>query len=347
MFAYTRTGEINNYTYAILMAVFGIITVVISQITGISQIYTASKTKNTSGTSIWTYIIFNIMSLVSITWGFCFYFQCSLYREWIIDRIPPWLHQWTVIPVLVYYVSDILYSSVMIYIKAKHMKLSKKLHMSELDLADYLKDKQNQKYLKSGKKFYHSQYFAFAMIVTVVTIALATFATLFTILTEPLIGTWLIKPFKPEFVMSLSIIGAFAWEAVSWPQFIKCIKNRDTSGIAFNWAIFLPIACTLSFIYALFLFFWSDSGGVNFASIGGIVFNGLIVNYGILIIKLKNIKAAKKHNLTEIEYTEQILAPAVQKRKAKKLAKLGSSMKKQAVRLEKEANKKTHKKKRA
>ena len=341
-------GQIDDYITAGVMTAFGLFTIVISQIIGISQIWTTMKTKNTSGTSIWTYIIFIIMSFISLTWGMFFYFQRALPRTWIIDRIPPWLHQWTIIPILVYYVGDIMFACVMIGIKARHIILAKKLKMSELELSEYLLRQQKRKYIQSGKKFYYWKHFPFIIMLVGLYIVLAIFATTFTLYTDPLIGTWPVEvpPFKPEFIMSLSLIGAFAWEAVSWPQFIKCIRNRDTSGIAMNWAIFLPISCCISFTYSILLAVWNGSD-FDFSTLGGIIFNGMIVNFGILIIKLKNRKVAKTKGITELQYTEAYILPAINKKQIKQLVSEEKNIIQQTQRIEAKYHKKEPKKKRA
>ncbi len=89
-----------------------------------------------------------------------------------------------------------------------------------------------------------------------------------------------------------------------------------------GWAIFMPISLTFSFCYALALAL--KGGGFSYDTIGGLVFNGMIVNYAILVMKLINRKNAKKKHMTEIEYSKNVLIPAYEKKlkaKPKKLTK--------------------------
>ncbi len=78
----------------------------------------------------------------------------------------------------------------------------------------------------------------------------------------------------------------------------------------------MPVSLTISFSYALALAL--KQGDFAYDTIGALVFNGMIVNYGILIIKLINRSKAKKLGLTELEYTKKYLIPAW---KAKQAAK--------------------------
>lgn len=308
-------AQLLSYSSAIICAVFGLVVVFAAQIIAVSQLIVIARTRNTSGTSILTYIFFIIMSLVCLTWGLSFYFQSCLGPEWVKDAPPVWLHQWTTVPLLVYYTSDLFFAFTIVIIKARHMILAKKLNMTELQLADYLKKNQQYRYIHSKYKVYWTTAFSVAVFIIVFYILLAAFAILFTWYTEPLVGSKSTNQHYP-WVIPLGILGSFAWEAVSWPQFIKCIRQRDTSGISTNWSVFLPISCTISCIYAIFLAF--ISGSFSFDTIGGIIFNGMIVNYGILIIKVKNKKKAKALNMTEMQYTQKYIIPAYeQKQKLK------------------------------
>lgn len=304
---------------AICVAV-GCLSLAMALVIAISQLYVIAKTKNTSGTSVWTYAIFVIMGLVSAAWGFTYYFQNAMGNPDWSDT--PTLHQWMIVPILTYYVGDIIFASTILLIKAHHMRLAKKLHKTELELATYLTNKQHREYIDSGYRRSKSKYFPLFVYLIIVIAILALFAILFTIYTRPLVKQDPIGyPMDKNMIIVLGFIGAAAWEALSWPQFIQCIKKRDTSGISQNWAVFLPISCTISFLYAILLSVTMDLGSFDWPSSGGVFFNGLIVNYGILIIKTKNRKAAKRHHLSELDYTKQILAPRIEAKLAKKAAK--------------------------
>ncbi len=302
--------------FLIICMVLGFVSFAMAQIISVSQIVSLIRTKNTSGVSVWTYFIFVIAGAMCLIWGFSYYFQ-----EMSIEgdvSIPYWIYQWSILPILCYYITDFCLSSTMLVIKTRHLHLSKKLKMNELDLAEYLKDKQKQKYLRSGHKFYNHINFPIFVLLGLLFAIVILFAVLFTIYVR----------FKPTqttdwagypWVVPTSLLAAFLWEAISWPQFIKSIRQKDTSGISMNWAIFMPASLTVAFGYALALAL--KTGDFSPDTIGGLVFNGMIVNYGILIIKIINKKNAKKLGLSEVQYTKKYLIPAWKKKQAAKARK--------------------------
>ncbi|MCQ2957071.1 MAG: hypothetical protein MJ233_04580 [Mycoplasmoidaceae bacterium] len=68
----------------------------------------------------------------------------------------------------------------------------------------------------------------------------------------------------------------------------------------------MPLSCAVSLVYAIILAV-SGSEAFSFDTIGAIIFNGLIVNIGILVIKVINRKRAKKLHMSEIEYTRKYI----------------------------------------
>lgn len=318
----------------IVCIVLGIVSFVMAQMISVSQIVSLFRTRNTSGVSIWTYVIFMVAGAMCLTWGLSYYFQemmtCS--PESVIEKYSDYdtlyvLYQWTIIPIISYYITDFCMSTTMMIIKARHLSLSKKLNMDELELADYLKDKANKKYFKSGKKAYLHPNFTMALILSLLATIVILFMILFTLYARPDVKysydehqaeqRHLIYWTGFPWVMWTSLFAALLWEAISWPQFIKSLRQKDTSGISMNWAIFMPVSLTISFSYALALALKGD--GFSTDTIGALVANGMIVNYGILVIKLINRSKAKKLGLTELEYTKKYLIPAW---KAKQAAKV-------------------------
>lgn len=226
-----------------------------------------------------------------------------------MDKTPLWLNQWAVIPIILVYLFDLIASIWIVFVKAKHIKLAKKLNISELSLSHYLLKQRQQKLVKTGK-IYYKKYFGLVVFTISLIIMMSAFASCLTIYTNPNNVPDIIH-FSPNekemqpIIITLSVLGAISWESISWPQFAKCMKTRDTSGISLNWAIFLPISCLMSFVYSFTLAF--NGEGSRLSTIGGLIFNGIIVNVGILIIKIKNLKLAKQHHMSEIQYTSKYI----------------------------------------
>lgn len=327
--------------------VLGLISFTMAQIISVSQIVSLFKTKNTSGVSIWTYVIFIVAGAMCLTWGFSYYFQemmtCAsekIIQEYGDNEKLYVLYQWTIIPILAYYITDFCMSTTMMIIKARHLSLSKSLHMDEIKLADYLKDQTNKKYFKSGKKTYLHPNFLMSLILSLLALIVVLFAVLFTLYATPKViysydeaqaqQRGLIYWEGFSWVLPTSLLAALLWEAISWPQFIQSLRKKDTSGISMNWAIFMPISLTISFTYALFLAL-KIPGEMQYDTLGALIFNGMIVNYGILILKCINRAKAKKLGMSEIEYTKKVLIPnwnkKVKEKEIKKATKLAAKKK--------------------
>ena len=259
-----------------------------------------------------------------LIWGFSYYYQemqtiGSVNASYTI-------YQWTIIPILCYFITDFSMSITLTVIKARHLMLSKKLKMDEIELADYLKDHAHKKYLKSDKKPYYHPDFPMWAVLGGIALFVIIFALLFCLYARPEVRyTYGDTTEKYEhwsgfpWVMWTSLFAALLWEAISWPQFIKSLRQKDTSGISMNWAIFMPVSLTVSFSYALALAL--KSGEFSPDTIGALVFNGMIVNYGILILKILNRKRAKAMGLSEVQYTRKVLIPAYKQKLAAKKAK--------------------------
>lgn len=292
---------------SIVSFIFGLITLVVALIISGSQVLTVFKTRNTSGTSILTYVFLIICACICFSWAMIFYF--SRMSDWFSMDIPLWLNQWATIPIVLVYVFDITAGIWILIVKYKHIKLAKQMKITELELSTYLLKQQQQKLAKTGK-IYYRKYFGLVVLAISLVILLATFATCLTIFTNPYFVPNIedISPNEKKMepiIVTLSVIGAISWESISWPQFIKCLKTKDTSGMSLNWAIFLPISCIFSLVYSLALGL-SNEGW--WKVIGALIFNGILVNVAILTIKLKNRRLARQHHMTEIEYTQKYLS---------------------------------------
>lgn len=283
----------------IVANILGFIMFVMSIIIGVSQLFTIFKTKNTSGTSITTYILFIICASISVSWGYV-YFMAHMSSWWNnADNIPLSICQLSSIWIISNYILQLFGSMSLIVIKARHIRLARKYHVNELQLSKILLSK-----IKSKKEQYLPLVILLASLFTL-TIILAVVLMIFT---NPSINPSIISPDEGEWtpiIITLSVIAAALWESINWPQFIKCLKNKDTSGISLNWAIFMPICCLFSFSYSLAIAF--VLGEFTFDTIGALIFNGIVVNVGILIIKLINHKRAKHLKISEIEYTRKYL----------------------------------------
>lgn len=321
-------------TMIIVCIVLGVVSFVMAQIISVSQIVSFFRTKNTSGVSIWTYVIFMVAGAMCLTWGFSYYFQemMTTAAPDVVKQIGNnntlyVLYQWTIIPIIAYYITDFCMSTTMMIIKARHLSLCKKLKMDELELAEYLKDQANKKYFKSHKKPCYHPDFAMGMLLACLATVVVLFMVLFTLYAKPEVKytydesqTKYIYWDGFPWVLPTSLMAALLWEAISWPQFIKSLRHKDTSGISMNWAIFMPVSLTISFTYALALAL--KMGDFSYDTLGALIFNGMIVNYGILIMKIINRKKAKEKGMDELEYTKKVLIPAFEKKeKARKLAK--------------------------
>lgn len=307
---------------------FGVLAVIFSFLITISQLYSSFKYKNTSGLAMPTYIIFMVACFICFLWSVSYYLKVMY--SWPTESVDPsiihpgkqqpygpyWLLQCTILPITGYYLFDFLMGIVFLIIKIRHVILSKKLNMNEMALSSYLLKQQKDKEIKSGFKLWRRKYFGFVIIVIFLTLFVVVFTVLFGFLVRP--------EYDPDFnpkevrwilVWVLNLVGAATFEAISWPQFIKCIREKNTSAISLNWAIFLPLSMLISFLYALSLTLTHANIEFPPDTIGGLIFNGLIVNFGVLIIKLINIHRAHKLHMTELEYARKYLIPKYEKKK--------------------------------
>lgn len=289
----------------IVAIIFSLIIMIIGIVVGISQLFVMFKTQNTSGTSLITYIIFLVGPIFCLCWSYI-YFLSHMSSWWAQTNIPLVVNQLTIVPMIITYTMEVVGGSAYVCIKVKHIKLAKKYKISEIELSKVLLSK-----FKNNKEKYRS----FIIVVVVAAVLALGSSILLMVFTNPAINPGAVGPDAKKVlpaIITLSFIGAALWEAMSWPQFIKCVKTRDTSGISLTWAIFMPISCVICLIYAAMLA--STSGQFTLDTIGAIVFNGVLVNVGIMIIKLINRTKAKQLGITELEYTNRYINSKNKKR---------------------------------
>lgn len=306
------------YAGLITSMVLAIITFVLSMLITVSQLINVVKTKNTSGVSLSTYFLFLVAGLICVAWAVTYYFKLLMENQTGGENGPYWLWQWSVIPILGYYIFDVSISCSLIFVKLRHKIWAKQLNMKEIDLAKYLLNQQKKKLAKAKHKMPYRKYFWMTLYLALIAVAVAIFMPVFAKFVTPQYD----KNFNSNkwmFVFVLSVISALAFEAISWPQFITCVRKKDTSGISINWAIFLPVSMTIAFTYALAQALLE--GATVPSTIGALVFNGLIINYGILVLKLINRRKARKKGMTEIEYTKKYIIPLVNKKEKERLVK--------------------------
>lgn len=290
-------------TMQIVALVMGIVSLILAQCTSIPQLIELVKTRNSSGISLWTYVIFNITSVVWVVWSFSYYFNALATETGELTK----LFQWTLLPAVIMNVSNIFTMSCVLILKIVYSNQAKKLHVSELELSKILLNKDKTK--GNFKKYLPMALYLF--IVTVLLTAMTVIMAIYGRVKIPGANNW------TPWVMVVNAIGAVSWEAVSWPQFIKSIREKDTTGVSIGWAVFLPVSCTVMFTYDLTMAL-SGSEGFNYGILFSLIFNGMISSYGVLILKISNLVKAHKMNLTEVEYTKKVLLPLVEKKKIEK-----------------------------
>jgi len=289
--------------------VFGIISLILAQFTSIPQLIELKKTRNSSGISLWTYIIFNITSIFWVVWSFGFYFNQVALGD--LSK----LFQWSLIPAVIMNVSNIFTMSYVLMIKISYMSKAKKLKISELELSKILLAQDLNKYCNDDRTMNNfKRYFSLGIYLTIVFIILLVMTLVLSKhgnVKLPGAENW------ETWVIVVNAIGAVSWEAVSWPQFIKSIREKDTTGVSLGWAVFLPVSCTIMVTYDFIEGF--AGGSFNKGILFSLIFNGMISSYGVLILKLINMRNAKKHNMSEIDYTKKYLIPEVIKKKQAKM----------------------------
>lgn len=124
-------------------------------------------------------------------------------------------------------------------------------------------------------------------------------------------------------LLILSSLSCVGFVGMALAHFIKCLITKNTTSLSKQFVILLPITNTMLTIYDLVLFSVCFINGPKYYGIAWgmllpAIINGLISAYGIMILKVKHVKAAKKLGLTEMQYYEKYLKPkALSSRKKK------------------------------
>lgn len=307
-------NDITPYYQAIICLVCGIVSLCCAQLIFVSQIVHVIRRKNTSGSSLATYIINVGCWAFWCIWANGFYFN-NLVKG--AEGVPKALFMAQFIPSIVSNTLSVILATVLLGIKVRHVLLAKKMKVSELQLSEILLDKQNRYFVKSNAGTLRKN-ISWIMVIVGTIVVGALIAAIYCTTTQPasqsVSDDWL-------WILVVNFIcGAFS-EITSWPQFIKCIRKKDTTGISALWTVFYAVSSLVFLLYDILLSYASGSWSSN--AIFTIVFAGYIPIFGILIFKIKNIILAKKRNMTEIEYTKKVLVLLVkQKEQAKRKKKI-------------------------
>lgn len=113
-------------------------------------------------------------------------------------------------------------------------------------------------------------------------------------------------------MLLLSSLSCVGFVGMALASFIKCLITKNTTSQSKQFVILLPITNTLLTIYDLILFglFFANSAfGRAWGMLLPAVINGLISAYGVMILKIKHCREAKRLGLTEIQYYQKYLKP--------------------------------------
>lgn len=106
----------------------------------------------------------------------------------------------------------------------------------------------------------------------------------------------------------VSTLACLAFVVMTFSQFVKCLRTKNTTSLSMFFAIILPITNTLITIYDLIFFAIALNGGdFMWSLLLPAVINGLISAYAVMILKIKHVVAAKRRGMTEAEYYEKHL----------------------------------------
>ncbi len=277
----------------ILSLVFGNISIVMSIAIEFPQLVSIFKTKNTSGTSLTTYILFLFASVLWVTWALLNYAADILS---IPEGCNLALHIAALIPAILGNFMNLFFVGSILYFKIRNICICKKLNISELQYSKIIFDK--QKKYSWFKKYWPLFIFALVGIVIMLLVILITY-----LIGIPKSDQTLAEKLQYA-TLAFNIAAAIFFESVSWPQFIKSMKTKDTSGISLGWAIFLPLSCLICWSYNLCLAF---SNGV-LTVLASLICSGIFINTAVLVLKIINIRKAKKLGISEWVYTNRYIS---------------------------------------
>lgn len=284
------------YVSDILSLVFGNISIVINIIIGFSQLISIAKTKNTSGTSLSSYIIFVINGFSWLIWAIMSYVANASYMS---EEAKPFLalHLTALGPLIISNLVIACLSVCILFYKVKYLTAAKKLKMTELEYSQLVFDSHKK---DTWIKRYRSLFYIGGGLLL---ICVGTSIGLYFIGVPEQISEQQYNSLSLA-VFAINIAAALFNEAISWPQFIKCMKTKDTSGISLGWAISLLSSCVVCLGYDVCLAISFDYRDV----LASLICNGVIINALVLIVKLKNHFAARKLGISEWVYTKKYIA---------------------------------------
>lgn len=277
----------------ILSLIFGTISVIMAIGIELPQLYSIIKTKNTSGTSLTTYILFMVSSVLWITWAILYYLAHVVEPD--VDMSD--LHIASLVPALVSNTINLCLVAAILFLKCRNLRICKKQNVTELELSKIIFDKQvNYSWIRKY--------------LSLIIVSVATVIVVLGVVIGLLLGFTPHEVPQSEFdkytkyILGFNIAAAVFFELISWPQFFKCMKYKDTSGISLFWAIFFPLSCFICFGYDLMLAISTN----DFLSVlASLICNGMIINTLVLILKVRNMKKAKKLGLSEWAYTKKYI----------------------------------------
>lgn len=277
----------------ILSLVIGLISIGMSIAIEFPQLYSIFKTKNTSGTSLTTYILFLLASFLWFTWATVFYLAHVVEPD--VDMSTT--HLASFYPALVSNTINICLVGTILFFKIRNLRICKAQNITEIELSKRIFDKQiNYSWIKK----YYPLFIIAGYTLVIVTVVVLSFALSYV---PYEVSEDQFKKYS-RIVLVFNIVAAVFFETVSWPQFFKCMKYKDTSGMSLFWAIFFPLSCFVCFSYNLMMAITTN----DFLSVlASLICSGTIINTLVLIVKIKNVRKAKALGISEWKYTRKYL----------------------------------------
>lgn len=272
----------------------------------IPQIFALKRTRNTSGISLASYIIISVDNIFWIIWTFGFYFNSMLMYKEPMTRI----YQISLLMLILGYLFGSCLAIYILIIKFRHTQLAKANKVTELQLAKILIDNDKNKYF-SNKHWHNFERYLLPTLAILISLGIA--FTAVSLLYVFAYITPVVNSKEWVWVIVVSLIASVIWEASAWPQLVKSIKGKNTTGLSLFWAIFNCINTIATFVHDLTLAF--ISGGFSYDILFILIFSAMIPNTGVMICKVRNVIKAKKAGMTELEYTKKVLIPSLKKNK--------------------------------
>lgn len=271
----------------IFSIVMGSISLVLSLFYTFPQLYSMCKTRNTSGVSVTTYIIHLLTSCLWTAWAFGLFFQSA--NSYNPNKGLVELYRWSLIPALILNFVDVVLICFVLTWKIFNIFACKKLQVNEISLAKQRNQQINGLF---------ARYWLFFV---------AIFLALAVVTTSCLICCLYV--FKDngasyKWIFPIGLIASITWEAVNWPQLIKTIRVKDTTGISLFWTIFMAVSCIVTFLYDISL---GIINGNWIDLLPALICSGIIPSIIEMVLKINNVVKAKKLGLSELEYTKKYL----------------------------------------